>query len=117
MSRRAAEKEIAEGRVKVNGKIARASYDVKQGDIIAINMGQKPLKVEVINVTEYATKENAADNYRIVEWKYLSIEKRLVWAVFFSWRFSVNKPPVLPGELKSFSLSVFRRETFGEAMK
>ncbi|MBP3270950.1 MAG: RNA-binding S4 domain-containing protein [Ruminococcus sp.] len=55
------------GKIEVNGKIARASYDVKQGDIIAINMGQKPLKVEVINVTEYATKENAADNYRIVE--------------------------------------------------
>ena len=37
------------GKVLVNDKIARASYDVKVGDIITINMGQKPVKVEVLN--------------------------------------------------------------------
>ena len=45
------------GKIVVNDKIARASYDVKVGDIIEINMGSKPLKVKVLNVTEYATKE------------------------------------------------------------
>lgn len=55
------------GKISVNGKIARASYDVKVNDIIEINLGMKPLKVKVINVTEYATKENAADNYIVVE--------------------------------------------------
>ncbi|MCR5816012.1 MAG: RNA-binding S4 domain-containing protein [Ruminococcus sp.] len=54
------------GKIAVNGKIARASYDVKVGDIIEINMGQKPLKAEVLSISEYATKENAADNYRII---------------------------------------------------
>lgn len=54
-------------KIVVNGKAARASYDVKVGDIIEIKMGQKPLKVKVLNVTEYATKENAADNYVVVE--------------------------------------------------
>ena len=54
-------------KIVVNGKVARASYDVKLGDIIEINMGQRPLKVKVLNVTEYATKENAADNYIVVE--------------------------------------------------
>ncbi len=54
-------------KIVVNGKIARASYDVKVGDIIEINMGAHPLKVRVLNVTEYATKENAADNYVVVE--------------------------------------------------
>ena len=54
-------------KIVVNGKPARASYDVKVGDIIEINMGQKPFKVKVLNVTEYATKENAADNYVVVE--------------------------------------------------
>ncbi|MCI7233248.1 MAG: RNA-binding S4 domain-containing protein [Oscillospiraceae bacterium] len=54
-------------KVIVNGKPARASYDVKVGDIIEINMGTKSLKVEVLNVSEYATKENASDNYRVVE--------------------------------------------------
>lgn len=55
------------GKIEVNGKTARASYDVKAGDIICVNMGQKPLKVEVLNVTEYATKENASENYRVIE--------------------------------------------------
>lgn len=53
-------------KVYVNGKPARASYDVKIGDVIEINIGSKPLKVKVLNVTEYATKDNAADNYRII---------------------------------------------------
>ncbi len=54
------------GKISVNDKIARASYDVKIGDIIEINMGSKPLKVKVLNVTEHATKENAAENYTII---------------------------------------------------
>ncbi len=54
-------------KIVVNGKVARASYDVKVGDIIEINMGNKPLKVKVLNVTEYATKETASDNYTIIE--------------------------------------------------
>lgn len=54
-------------KVCVNGKPARASYDVKVGDVIEINMGARPLKVKVTNVTEHATKENAADNYVVIE--------------------------------------------------
>lgn len=54
------------GKVIVNGKPARASYDVKVGDIIEITLGARLLKVKVINVSEYATKENAADNYEII---------------------------------------------------
>ena len=55
------------GRVLVNDKPARASYDVKVGDIITVNMGQKPLKVRVLGISEYATKENAAENYTVIE--------------------------------------------------
>ena len=55
-----------EGRVLVNDKVARASYDVKVGDVIEINLGQKPLKVRVLNVTEYVKKENAAENYEVI---------------------------------------------------
>ncbi|MCC8070044.1 MAG: RNA-binding S4 domain-containing protein [Ruminococcus sp.] len=54
-------------KVSVNGKIARASYDVKVGDIIEINMGQKPLKVKVLCVTEYVTKQNASENYEVLQ--------------------------------------------------
>jgi ribosomal 50S subunit-recycling heat shock protein len=54
-------------KVIVNGKPARASYNVKIGDVIEIRIGGKPLKAKVLNVTEHATKENAADNYVLVE--------------------------------------------------
>ncbi|WP_443964970.1 RNA-binding S4 domain-containing protein [Ruminococcus sp.] len=53
-------------KILVNDKVARASYDVKVGDIITINMGQNPVKVEVLNVTEYVKKEDAAENYRVI---------------------------------------------------
>ena len=54
------------GRVSVNGKPARASYDVKVGDIIEINMGKAPLKARVLSVSEYATKETAGTHYEII---------------------------------------------------
>ena len=54
-------------KVLVNGKAARASYDLKVGDIIEINIGTRPLKVKVLNVTEHATKETAADNYTVID--------------------------------------------------
>lgn len=54
------------GKVIVNGKQARASYDVKVGDIIEINLGTRALKVKVTNVSEYATKESAAENYEVI---------------------------------------------------
>lgn len=55
------------GRVLVNGKIARASYEVKENDLIELNLGQKPLRVRVVKVNEYATKETAADGYVVEE--------------------------------------------------
>ncbi|MBQ9109136.1 MAG: RNA-binding S4 domain-containing protein, partial [Oscillospiraceae bacterium] len=49
------------GRIVVNGKIARASYDVKENDIIEVNLGSRPVKLKVLSVNEYATKETAAN--------------------------------------------------------
>lgn len=49
-----------------NGKPARASYDVKEGDIIEINIGAKPLKVRVLDVKEFTKKEDAAALYEVV---------------------------------------------------
>lgn len=43
-------------KVSVNGKPARASYDVKEGDIIEINIGAQPLKVRVLDVKEIHKK-------------------------------------------------------------
>lgn len=51
-------------RVTVNGRVQRASYDVKVGDRISIRFGQKELQVEVLSVQENAGKADAAALYR-----------------------------------------------------
>ncbi len=51
-------------RVSVNGRVQRASYDVKVGDKIAIRFGQKTLRVEVISVADNVGKADAAALYR-----------------------------------------------------
>ncbi len=55
------------GRISVNGTVTKASYNVKINDIIEINLGSKALKVKVVAISEHTTKENAADNYIVVE--------------------------------------------------
>ena len=54
------------GRVEVNGKVAKASQNVKQGDIICVKFGTKEVKVEVLNVENVVKKEEAADLYKIL---------------------------------------------------
>ena len=53
-------------KVSVNGKPARASYDVKVGDEIEINMGKSPLKIRVLKVVEVVGKDRATDLYEVV---------------------------------------------------
>lgn len=52
------------GRILVNGKTAKASVNVKVGDVIEIQFGVKSVKVEVISVQETVRKEEAQDMYR-----------------------------------------------------
>ncbi|MBQ8532028.1 MAG: RNA-binding S4 domain-containing protein [Clostridia bacterium] len=54
------------GRVTVNGKTARASYDIKVGDIIEISFGTRDFKAEVVNVTETVRKDDAAAMYKVI---------------------------------------------------
>ena len=51
-------------RVTVNGREAKASYQVKVGDVIEIAFGNRVLKVEVTDVSENAKKADAAAMYR-----------------------------------------------------
>ncbi|MBO5059634.1 MAG: RNA-binding S4 domain-containing protein [Clostridia bacterium] len=53
-------------RIQVNGRIVKASYDVKVGDIIEIRMGEKLVKVEVLQVLEHVLKNDAALMYKIL---------------------------------------------------
>ena len=53
-------------RVSVNGRQVKASYQVKVGDVIAIQMGQKELSVRVEKVPEFVTKEDAVTLYTVL---------------------------------------------------
>jgi ribosomal 50S subunit-recycling heat shock protein len=55
------------GRVEINGKVAKASVDVKIGDVIAIRFGDKITKFEILEVKENVRKEDTAAMYRMVE--------------------------------------------------
>ena len=55
------------GRVSVNGKPAKASLEVKTGDIIEIKFGDKTTKLEVLEVKETVRKDDAAQMYKAME--------------------------------------------------
>ena len=54
------------GRISVNGRVVKASYDVKVGDRIEISMGERTVAVEVLLVAENVRKDDAAAMYREV---------------------------------------------------
>ena len=55
------------GRVTVYGKVARASYDVKVGDIMEIAFGERTVRAEILDVSEVVRKESAALMYKILD--------------------------------------------------
>ncbi len=67
IKRRTVANEVCDAKhVTVNGKIVRASYDVKVGDVIEISMGQNVTRARVLNVAETVRKEDAAAMYEIL---------------------------------------------------
>lgn len=54
------------GRVSINGKPAKASAEVKVGDVIEIGFGTKSVKVEVLDIAETQKKDEAKELYRYV---------------------------------------------------
>ena len=66
IKRRTIAKEACDaGKILVNGNVARASYNVKTGDIIEISLGAKNLKVKVLQILEHTTKETASTMYEM----------------------------------------------------
>jgi ribosomal 50S subunit-recycling heat shock protein len=55
------------GKISVNGTVAKASYNVKEGDVLEITMGAKTLRAKVLSVPEYTKKEDASSHYEILE--------------------------------------------------
>lgn len=55
-----------QGRVTVNGKVAKPGTDVKIGDTIEIEFGDNTLKAQVLSTSEHVLKADAADMYKII---------------------------------------------------
>ena len=55
------------GRVSVNGKVAKSAYDVKIGDVIEIRFGEKLLKVKAVEIKEHVMKSDADTMYEVLE--------------------------------------------------
>lgn len=67
IKRRAVANEACDqGRITVNGKVVKASYDVKENDILEIKMGERIIKVEVISIAEHVLKNDASSLYKVI---------------------------------------------------
>lgn len=68
IKRRTVANEVCDaGKVSVGGRVVKASYDVKEGDVLQIQFGEKITKYKVLTVTEYATKQTAGDMYEEIK--------------------------------------------------
>ncbi|MEG1782424.1 MAG: RNA-binding S4 domain-containing protein [Oscillospiraceae bacterium] len=68
IKRRTVANEVADaGRICVNGKEVKASYQVKEGDEVEIMFGTRPIKVKVLSVESVGTKGEAREMYTVID--------------------------------------------------
>lgn len=68
IKRRTVANEVADaGRIIVNGREVKASYQVKVGDEVQIMFGTKPVKVKVLSVDNVISKDGAREMYTVIE--------------------------------------------------
>ncbi|WP_436869563.1 RNA-binding S4 domain-containing protein [Staphylococcus arlettae] len=68
VKRRTLSKEISDqGRITVNGSVAKAGTDVKVDDELVIRFGQKIITIKVTGLSEHATKENAKGMFELLK--------------------------------------------------
>jgi ribosomal 50S subunit-recycling heat shock protein len=73
IKRRTLAKEVADkGRISINGLQAKASSNVKAGDELAVQFGQKRVTVRIEKIQETTRKEDAADMYTVIKEENLS---------------------------------------------
>ncbi|AET29809.1 MAG: RNA-binding S4 domain-containing protein [Leuconostoc mesenteroides] len=71
IKRRTVAKEIADqGRISINGKVAKSSSDVSTNDELEVRFGNKTLTVKVLKIVETTKKEESADMYEVVSEKF-----------------------------------------------
>ena len=68
LKRRTVAKDASDaGVVVINGKEAKPSTNVKEGDILEITFGEKKLKIKVLNIKDSTKKEDAGEMYEVIE--------------------------------------------------
>lgn len=68
IKRRTVANEVADaGRIMVNNRLVKASYQVKEGDVIEVTFGQKPVRVKVTSITLPTGKDVAREMYVVLE--------------------------------------------------
>ena len=71
IKRRTVAKEIADqGRISINGKVAKSSSDVSTNDELEVRFGNKTLTVKVLKIVETTKKEESADMYKVISEKF-----------------------------------------------
>ena len=71
IKRRTVAKEISDqGRISINGKVAKSSSDVSTNDELEVRFGNKTLTVKVLKIVETTKKEESADMYEVVSEKF-----------------------------------------------
>lgn len=67
IKRRTVANEVADaGRILVNGRTVKASYAVKEGDVIEVSFGQRPVRVKVVSTEAPAGKDVAREMYEVL---------------------------------------------------
>lgn len=75
IKRRTLAKEVADqGRIQINGQVAKASSNVKVGDELSIQFGQKILTVQIESLQESAKKEEASQLYKVLKEEKVAVE-------------------------------------------
>lgn len=54
------------GSISVNGKVVKASYDVKENDIIEIKLGERVTKIRVLDIREHVLKKDTQELYEVI---------------------------------------------------
>ncbi len=68
IKRRTLAKEVCDrGQVEINGRVAKAGSEIKTGDIVNINFGNRKLKLRIVDVKENVPAKLAAELYQVIE--------------------------------------------------
>ena len=62
--RTVAQEACDQGKVLVNGKVAKPGTDVKVGDVLEITFGERVLKAEILTIAEHVLKDDAKEMYK-----------------------------------------------------